>query len=652
MKLSARLFGMAVSLLFVLSALPYARASGDWLPIPSEDLALKDNPQQPGANAMVLYRQVDIDERSSGIANYVRIKIFTQAGVAEQANVELEYDKSEESIQAVRGRTIQPDGSITEFDGKTFDKEIVKGAGVRYLAKVFTMPNVQPGSIIEFKFRDQFHQGGGIIGSWTVQYDLFTRLARFSLTSPPSPTPLLSRPYHLYVNDVTVLRPTKDSYALEVRDLPGIENEPLMPPPISLRAAVEFYYAPMNETPAQFWKRIGKAWNDEAERFLYNKGELDAEVRQDVNNDDPPEIKLRKLYARALKIRNLDLESNKSQKEEKEEQIKSNNTAGDLLRRGYGNTLEIDFLMIGLARAAGFESAAIVVASRNGRIFDAQRNAASDLRSPLVWVRLDSKDYYLDPGAGYFPFGVLPWDKCAADGIRLTKDGGDMVKTPAPAAANASTARHADLHIDASMGTAGKLQVDFGVLESAYMRLDQRDADPAGRKKFLEDEIAGWLPAASTFEVSSVDDWDDLEKPVRVEGTLTIPLFAKGIQQRILVPIEIFQPSEAASFQSQKRVNEIVFPYPYERTDDIVIHAPAGFTVQSIHDPQELSPDSLSYEIWVTKLPDGVEVKRRLVVSGMRFPKEAYHQLRDFFGDAKTDDNAVVVLQAQSAKNN
>jgi len=657
MHLSVRLAGcIVVSFLFILSAIPCARAGDEWLPIAPEDLALKDNPKQPGTDAMVLYRQVDIDERSSTVANYVRIKIFTQAGVAHQSTVEIEFNKSQESIQAVRGRTIQPDGSITEFDGKTLDKEIVKAAGIKYLAKVFTMPNVQPGSIIEFKFRQQFDESYHIIGSWVVQYDIFTRLARFSIKAGPSWTPLLSRSYNLYTGNATVQRPSSDSYVLEVHDLPGIEIEPLMPPPASLRGIVEFYYqdrgAPSNETPDEYWKRIGKDWNDEVERFLDNKAELGFEVRQDVSNDDSPEIKLRKLYARALKIRNLNLESPKSQKEQKQEQIKTNFTAEDLLKHGYGNTLQIEFLMIGLARAAGFESAEIIVASRNGRIFNPKQKAASDLRSPLVWVRADSKEYYLDPGAGYFPFGILPWDKYAADGILLTKDGCTMVRTPAPVAANDSTLRRADIAIDVSMETTGKLQVDFGVLESAYLRLDHREDDAAGRKKSLEDQIKRWLPEESTFEVSQVDDWDDVEKPVHVEGAFTIPSFAKGAAQRVLVPSEIFQSSETVSFQSENRVNEIDFAFPYERTDDIVIHAPAGFTVQVIPNPQKLSPGPLSYEISATKLPAGVEVKRHLVVNGIRYTKSSYRGLRNFFSAVKTDDSAPVMLQSDPSPKN
>ena len=49
----------------VLFASRTSQAGDDWLPIPPADLALKDNPAQPGAHAMILYRESDMDSKES-----------------------------------------------------------------------------------------------------------------------------------------------------------------------------------------------------------------------------------------------------------------------------------------------------------------------------------------------------------------------------------------------------------------------------------------------------------------------------------------------------------------------------------------------------------------------------------------------------------
>ena len=44
------------------------------------------------------------------------------------------------------------------FDGKVFEKIIVKAKGIKYLAKTFTLPDVQVGGIIEYYYTDDFKE--------------------------------------------------------------------------------------------------------------------------------------------------------------------------------------------------------------------------------------------------------------------------------------------------------------------------------------------------------------------------------------------------------------------------------------------------------------------------------------------------------------
>jgi hypothetical protein len=55
---------------------------GIWQPVPKDDLALKDNPASPGSSAMILERQVYTDDEKRARTEFVRIKIFTEAGRA------------------------------------------------------------------------------------------------------------------------------------------------------------------------------------------------------------------------------------------------------------------------------------------------------------------------------------------------------------------------------------------------------------------------------------------------------------------------------------------------------------------------------------------------------------------------------------------
>ena len=130
-----------------------ARAQG-FQPVSLDELKMTAEPLAPGAPAIILYREVDRDDRgNTGHENdYYRIKILKEEG-RKYADIEIPFFKENgNNIVNVHGRTIHPDGSIVNFEGRAFDKSIVKAKGLKYMAKTFTLPNVEVGSVIEYYY--------------------------------------------------------------------------------------------------------------------------------------------------------------------------------------------------------------------------------------------------------------------------------------------------------------------------------------------------------------------------------------------------------------------------------------------------------------------------------------------------------------------
>src|SRR6201986_4412082 len=107
-RISSLLF---CSVLVVSIGLTPQKIEAQWQPVAPTDLALKDNPAQPGAKAMILYRSVEEDDTLGTQTEYVRLKIFTQAGAEEYGDVELPiFDRYNFNVESVKARTIHPDG--------------------------------------------------------------------------------------------------------------------------------------------------------------------------------------------------------------------------------------------------------------------------------------------------------------------------------------------------------------------------------------------------------------------------------------------------------------------------------------------------------------------------------------------------------------
>ena len=164
------------------------QASQSFQPVSPEELKMTGEPKAPGAQAIILYRQVDRDDnsRTSHEDNYFRIKILTEEG-RKHADIEIPFARGQNDVVNIHARTIRPDGSIRPFDGQVFEKMIERERGRKYLAKTFTLPDVQVGSILEYYFTYDLHERSLFDSHWILNQDLFIKTVRFSL-KPFDPT--------------------------------------------------------------------------------------------------------------------------------------------------------------------------------------------------------------------------------------------------------------------------------------------------------------------------------------------------------------------------------------------------------------------------------------------------------------------------------
>src|SRR5260370_17096096 len=396
-----RLF-LLILALFVVAAVRRAQpvsAGDEWQPITPEELKMTGEPKAPGAPAIILYRQVDRDDsdvRTPHEYNYVREKIFNEEG-RKYADLEIPVVKGRLDIHNIRARTIRPDGSIVNFDGKVYEKEIVKTRGIKYLAKTFTLSDVQPGSIIEYHYMIDFAEYYVFNSNWTLSDDLFSKSAKFTL-----------KPYHWYLqwswtNGLPggVKPPVSENKVvhMEVQDVPAFETEDDMPPEGATRFRVDFLYSEemFEKELEKIWKKQGKRMNDEAEGFVNKRKAMEQAVAEIVSPGDSPDAKLQKIYARVQKIRNTSYEIAKTEQEQKRAKEKDVNNVEDVLKRGYADGYQITWLFLGLARAAGFDASPVRLATRNAHFFRRNIIRSRDLTTNVVLLKLNGKDMYFDP---------------------------------------------------------------------------------------------------------------------------------------------------------------------------------------------------------------------------------------------------------------
>lgn len=641
---------VVVGLAVWMQAAQEAKAGVGFHPVSPDELKMTSEPLAPGAPAIILYRQVDRDDngRTSQEENYFRIKILTEEG-RKHADIEIPFFKGREDVVNVRGRTIKPDGSIVNFDGKVFEKELVKGRGLKVLAKTFTLPDVQVGGIIEYFYRVDLQENSLFESHWILSNELFTKKAQFSL-KPYRGTARYSVRWswqNLPSGTVPPNEGPDNIVRMEASNIPAFQTEDFMPPPNELKSRVDFVYERglAEKDQDSFWKHVGKERNEQLESFVGKRKAMEQAVGQIVSPTDSQDVKLRKIYDRVQQIRNKTYELRKTEQEEKREKEKPAENVEDVWKRGYGNGIQLTWLFLGLVRAAGFEAYGCWVSSRREYFFTPATMQSTKLNSNVVLVKLNGKDLYFDPGGAFAPFGLLEWPETGVQGLRLDKDGGSWIRTTLPEATESRIERAGKLKLSDSGDLEGKLTVTYIGLEAMYHRMQERNADEVARKKFLEERVTSQIAVPAEAELTNKPDWTSSETPLVAEFNLKIPGWASNAGRRVVIPAAIFSAGEKRLFEHANRVHPVYFDYPHQKADDVTIELPPGWQVSSVPPPQDHDGKVVVYSLKVEQSPGTLRLTRKLTVDILLLEQKYYASLRNFFQEVTTSDAVQIVVQ-------
>jgi hypothetical protein len=627
-------------------------SADEWQPISPAELKMTSEPKAPGAPAIILFREVDRDDsnpRTPHEYNYVREKIFNEEG-RKYADVDIPLIKGKWEIVNIRARTIRPDGSIANFDGKVYEKEIVKARGLKYLAKTFTLSDVQPGSIIEYHYMIDFAEGYVFNSNWVLSDDLFIKNAKYTLKPYTEWALQWTWPNGLPENTKPPVNENK-SIHMEAQDIPAFQVEDDMPPEATMKYRVDFIYSEdgFEKEPDKFWKKQGKKMYDRVEGFVNKRKAMEQAAAETVSPNDSPDVKLQKIYARVQKIRNTTYEIEKTEQEQKRAKEKEINNVEDLWKRGYGDADQITLLFLGLARAAGLDSSCVQIATRDDHFFKPNVMRARDLNTYVVLVKMNGKDAYFDPGVEFTPFGLLPWSETSTTGLKLDKDGGTWVNTPTPEPSESQIIRKADLNMTSEGSLEGKLTVTFTGLEAQRRRMQERNEDEAHRKKLLEEYVKEIIPVGIDVELTSKPDWASSSPTMVAEFSLKVPGWVSGAGKRALLPVGLFSGPEKHMCEHSTRVHPLYFQYLFEKTDDVHIDLPLGWQVSSLPQAQNTDAKVMAYTLKVENDKGSLHLERRLR-SGLTYLEPKYYTaLRNFYQAVRTGDEQQVVLQPGAA---
>jgi len=630
-------------LLVMLSALMVTSSSAmaqklDFAEINNEELAMKDNPKQPGAHAMVLEWRSAVDDSTNSSMTYQRIKVFTDQG-KKYGDIEIPYFKGYDSVKDLKARTVHPDGTVIPFNGQTIDKMVVKTRDFKYQAKTFSLPDIQPGSVIEYMYRTE---GLRKSHNWTIQGNLYVKKASIHWQPFGKASNCLS--FWMPHGENTVVN--RGGYNLDVTDVPGLEEESFMPPVTIVKTRLQCWYTNIDPTFAvdKFWKEYSRIRFERENEYIGRRKAIENESVSLFAAGDSQEQKLQKIYDRVQKLRNLSFEDEKTKQEQKKEKLKDAHNVEDVLNNGYGNHPELNLLFAALARAAGFEANIIESSRRDESFFNKEWKDIELLDTYIIEVKLDGKYRYFDPGTKYCPFGLLRWRTSGVVGLRFNKDAVEWVTTPDIDAVDAQRKRKADFKFEDGE-LKGKVTVTYFNQWAFSHRLNSLNEDDTEQKKSMEDEAKGWFPQGTTVKMLKITNAKETKEPFQVEYEVEMPGVGSTVGSKVLMPLAVFQGNDTNPLRHEKRKFPVYFHYAYSEIDEISIELPPELEVDSMPKSKRITDEVGVYESAYGHGNNNVSMKRTMAISGFYYPVKYYSNLRGYFDKVASADQDNVVLK-------
>ena len=632
----------------------------DWKPISDAELLLKSPIVDKDADAEAIFWEVKVFDEFKGQdfqtsqMHYIRIKVFNERG-RERAKVEVVYT-DRQNISGIAGRTIKPDGTVVELKKDAiFNKDVVKGKGVKVRTRSFTLPDVQPGDIIEYQWRQTTQNQVSNYLRLYLQRDIPIHSVRY-LVKPLSvswlPSSMRSMSFHAPDKTFKQERGYEGYSVVEYNNMPAFKREPYMPPDDEIRAWLLIFYAPDTERKAdKYWPKYGREQYAKFKELIKISGEMKKVAAEATAGAENENEKAKALYAWVRK--NIKNTYNAATTAAERADFKPNRTTGDTLKQGIGTGRDLNLLFAGLATSAGLEARMALTGDRSDLFFRPDIADSYFLGAEEVAIQIDGKWKFFDASSRYLAAGQVSWRE--QGGKVLVTDGKQPQWVDSPVNdPTQATERHTGrmkLSLDGSL--EGDLSMIYGGHEATDVRARFTPMNPAEREQALREDMKARFPEC---EVSDIR-WDALENPdseFMISFKIRIPEVVQRTGKRMFLQPALFHKSNSALFSSATRKYPVYFEHPWSEMDFFDIELPEGYELDHPDIPGamkvgEVVNYKLTAQVSTTKSPTAVVnrliYKRELSFNGVNFPVTAYADLKQIFDRIRSGDQHALSIR-------
>lgn len=639
----------------------------EWRPISPQEISAKAPVVEPDADAEAMFWEVRIDDSSSedvSLRHYVRVKIFTERGREKFSKFDIPFSKGMK-IRELAARVVRADGTITEIKKEdVFEREIIKAGGIKIKAKSFAVPNIEPGVIVEYRYKETINDAGAKGMRLAFQRDVPIQNLSYYYKPYNSQEPR----YQSYnFTDAKFVKDQKGFWLASRKNVPSFRDEPRMPPedmvrPWMLLTGTRIGFTASSafsitftikdpSSPGSYWGAVS-AENAPLVKFMTkSSGDIKKAAAEITAGASTPDEKLRKIYEFCqTQIGNTTFDTTLTDEDRKK--LPDVKSLSDVLKRKSGSSQYVDMLFGALANAAGFETRIAFTGNRNEMFFEPEMTNENLIHPAAIAVKIGGNEWKLfNPGMSFLPYGMLVWYEEGTWAMLVGEKDYKWLSTPMTEFGSSAAKRDGKFKLLGDGTLEGEVRIEYTGHPALTYRMENYDESANKREENLKEEIKGRI---STAEISDIriENLTDSAKPLIHQYKIRVPSYAQKTGKRLFLQPGFFEYGSDSLFSSASRKYDIFFRYPWSESDKIDIELPSGFELDNadapvpLNDPQKIA--SLDIKIAINKAKPSLVYNRKFHFGGggnILFPAASYQAVKGLFDAFQKSETHTITLK-------
>ena len=629
------------SFLFLLLIFTLPSFSQDFGDVSDEELQLTGVAEDPEANIVILFDRGEIKispHFKLEMEIHKRIKILTEAG-KEYANVKIRY-WHEDKIKNLEAASYSPDGKKHELD----DDNIYEEGTKKWKDKVFAIPGVDVGSVIEYKYT-LYSDYITNLEPWFFQSNEFTKLSEICVYLPLGfkysalEKNLIN--YNTYKNSELARNPFDfrekcTKYTWRLTDVPPIKDEPYMFAKHDYYAQILFQLvayrdAYQNVTLAKRWDNVAERVWDNLEDYIDQDGGLEDLAKEKTADCSTDEEKARTLYnfvrSQIKTTKNIGFLSNGL----KEPQ--------DVYKEKAAGSNEKNLLLINLLNHIGLEARPLLISTRSHGHLSTTWVQLMQFNRLITYLKIGGKTFYLNPGETYSPFGVLTPEYNVEEGLLIDKTKGQIVGIKAPKTrGNIKVKTNALIKEDGSLYCS--TDINYTKINAVLKR---EDIDRDNLSKYIEDDFKD-IFADAVIDSFEFVDLDSVDKPLTIKVSYHVPDYVENAGQLIIFEPPLLLELKKNPFVREKRTFAVDFKHQTSHSETVKMFFPKSMKISEIPQKTSFKMPKLKFTKIYFDSDNTIEITRSFRLGRTHFGSSEYAKLKQIYEKIVQSDQDKIVL--------